>query len=502
MNYWGIKKVQTYGAGKRYFMSEDKKNEEIKENKESVAEEKDNSKEDYTFVRETIKERPAAFVRMLFKAGKLLGMGVAFGLGVCLVILIFNKDMRNIFTKDKDSNKESTENAADYTDEGSTSLGEETMSFDEKTGAQLAEVVVIYYSKEEATALETESSNESGGADYDEEVTADISDNKEIQTTTSQADKSTEKRRKKESTGDGAATGSENKRIEEKKHYTGLIVAAVGDVFICIENGKINKGEDILVSFGDGNYVKAGVYGSDLVNGLAVLRVYAKDIDEKTKKKLKPAIIRSIDEMNEGDKLVYVGNPYGTGRLMYTGALAGVDDGHCNYDTFYRGVVTDIRNEDIQDGFMFDANGDIVAMVGSINEKLTLGKNIAGVCMEDIMFIVSAIVDGSYVKHIGIKGEAVTDDMRELTGESMPDGMYVTDVARDSSAYRSGIMVGDIVISVNGNQVSKLKDIQMVLEKTSENADITLVVKRRIGTSYNEITIKVPVEASVGIISG
>lgn len=476
-------------------MSEDKKNQE------NVVGDKDNLQEEYTFVRETIKEKPPAFVRVFLKVGKVLGMGVAFGIGVCLVLFIFDKDIRDIFMGNKDGSEEHIENTTNYTGEKETASGQEDIGLDEKIESQLADVVVVYYKKEETSETETESNPEINTMYHGEELTADISDNKEIQTTTSPTERDSEKKTEKESSSaEETSTESENRHIEEKRHYTGLLVATVGDVFVCIEKNKIGDGGDILVSLNGGDYVKAGVYGYDSISGLAVLRVYAKDIDEEIKKSLKSANLRNIEEMNDGDKLVYIGNPYGTGRLMYTGTLAGVDTGHCNYDTFYRGVITDIRNEDIQDGFIFDGNGDIVAMVGGVDEKLTLGKNIAGVCMEDIMFILSAIVDGSSIKHIGIKGEAVTDDMRELTGESMPDGMYVTDVARESSAFRSGIMVGDIVISVNGNQTSKLRDIQKALEKASENSDITLVIKRKIGTSYNEFTIRVPVESSKGTL--
>lgn len=476
-------------------MSEDKKKQE------NMVEENNDIQEDYTFVRETIKEKPPAFVQMLFKVGKVLGMGVAFGLGVCLVIIIFNRDIRDIFTGAKDSSKESMDSGTEYDRETSILSDGNDMSFDEKIAAQLAEVVVVYYIQEETTGMESESGQETKDNNQGEDITADISDNKEIQTTTSQNENDSEKKTEKETTvKEETAAGNENRRIEEKKHYTGLLTATVGDVFICIENDKISDGEDIFVSFGDGNYTPAGVYGRDYINGLAILRVYAKDIAPEKKKSLRSANLKNIEQMNDGDKLVYVGNPYGTGRLMYTGTLAGVDQGHCNYDTFYRGVITDIQNQDIQDGFLFDSNGDIVAMVGGVDEKLTLGKNIAGVCMGDIMFIVNAIIDQTAIKHIGVKGESVTDEMRELTGENMPDGMYVTDVARDSSAFRSGIMVGDIVISVNDNQAAGLKDIQTALEKTSENGDITLVIKRKIGTSYNEFTIKVPVEASGGTL--
>lgn len=477
----------------RIFMSDVKKN-------HNDINEKNNLQEDYTFVRETIKKKPPAFVTVLMKIGKVLGMGVVFGLGVCLVLFIFNRDIRDAFLgNDKSDNADKEKSTYSSEEKDSTISEAESVGLDEKIDAQLVDVAVVFYKEEETTTRKIESNQETTVMYQEEDVTADISDNKEIQTTTAtQPENTTEKKTTGEINTESETTQStENKRVEEKNHYTGLVVSAVGDVFICVENDRISGAGDIFVSFENGNYVNATVYGYDAMNGLAVLRVFAKDIDDETKAKIKSVNVKDIDEMNEGDKLVYAGNPYGNGRLMYTGTLAGVDSGHCNYDTFYRGVVTDISNGDIQDGFIFDENGDIVAMVVG-DEELGYRNNITGVCMEDIMFIVRALADGTLIKHIGIKGEAVTDDMRELTGEKMPDGMYVTDVARESSAYKSGIMVGDIVISVGDSQVADMKDIQKVLDKASVRADITLVVKRKIGTGYSEFTIKVPVEAYGG----
>ena len=135
-------------------MSEDKKNQE------NVVGDKDNLQEEYTFVRETIKEKPPAFVRVLLKAGKVLGMGVAFGIGVCLVLFIFDKDIRDIFMGNKDGSEEHIENTTNYTGEKGTASGQEDIGLDEKIESQLADVVVVYYKKEETSETETESNPE------------------------------------------------------------------------------------------------------------------------------------------------------------------------------------------------------------------------------------------------------------------------------------------------------------------------------------------------------
>ena len=77
------------------------KNEEIlNENEEKVnniSDENLGTQEQYTFVRETIKKRPPFFVRFFIRVIQVLCMGAIFGLGFCLVLFVFGKDIRDLF---------------------------------------------------------------------------------------------------------------------------------------------------------------------------------------------------------------------------------------------------------------------------------------------------------------------------------------------------------------------------------------------------------------------
>lgn len=466
----------------------------MENNENKNIDEKQNT--EYTFVRETIRKTPPAAVRILLRVLRILGMGAVFGLGVCIVLLIFNKDLRDMFMGGEQKRTESdAENGT--TEEEMTEDGV-VLSVEERINAGLVDVAAVFYSDSTETLTESVPQEETTAL-YQEEKTAAISDNKEIQTTTDAAGQATEATQSTPETGVGISDTeetTEKKKIEEKRHFTGIVISKRTDIFICLSYGNIKDADDIYVSFGKGKAVQAELYGSDVLNGIAVLRVKSGKLDSEIRKSILTAELAPADDMSSGDRLVYAGNPFGRGRLFYAGTLAGVDSGHTSYDIFYRGIITDIGNTDIvTDGFLFDENGRVAAMLGALPVEQTAGSNIAGICMEDMMYVVRALANGTAVNHIGVRGDEVTDDMRELAQEDMPQGMYVTDVARESNAYKAGIMVGDIITSAGGEKVTSLKDIQKKLAGMSAGNDITIVLKRKIGTSYNEFTIKVPVEA-------
>lgn len=381
----------------------------------------------YTFVRETIKKTPPKIILLLFKILKVLGFGIVFGLGVCLVLVIFFDERFKEL-----SNKEQTT--------------QESKNVEEETEI-----------KEEKKPVENiESSINSNVVDI---IVVNDSD-----------------------------------RI----HYTGIIVLKKNDLFICTAYEKLENASGIYVSFDNGNtQSEAQLYGADKVNNVAIIKVKKANMTPKAYIEAKAVAVSSLDEMSSGEKIVFAGNPYGSGRLFYTGTLAGIT-GKCeNFDDYHRIVITDIINEKVDDGFLFNQYGEVMAIITSKNTKSLDYKNISGISIEDIKYIYNALLYNTGIKHIGIKGEAVTDEMRKLTQEDIPDGLYITEVSRTSTAFMSGIMVGDIIVKANNTEIKSIKDIQNILDNARLNDKISVVIMRKIGTEYIRYEIDVQVSKEI-----
>jgi S1-C subfamily serine protease len=73
---------------------------------------------------------------------------------------------------------------------------------------------------------------------------------------------------------------------------------------------------------------------------------------------------------------------------------------------------------------------------------------------------------------LGFRASTVPDDWQKILGGS---GVFVTDVWRGSAAHQAGLLPGDLVSSINGQQVGSLDDLGRLL---SSGAQVQLQVRR------------------------
>ena len=80
----------------------------------------------------------------------------------------------------------------------------------------------------------------------------------------------------------------------------------------------------------------------------------------------------------------------------------------------------------------------------------------------------------------------------DITGEALEEldienGIAVTEVFANSPAYQSGIQVGDIIVSVNGEEIATVKDFQKMLLETEPNDVLSIKLQRDIRTLKRQI---------------
>ena len=69
----------------------------------------------------------------------------------------------------------------------------------------------------------------------------------------------------------------------------------------------------------------------------------------------------------------------------------------------------------------------------------------------------------------------------------MPYGVYIKQCVPDSPAYRSGILAGDIIISINDESIKNMRDIKIALDNCEAGKEINVVVMRNGRGEYKEI---------------
>jgi Do/DeqQ family serine protease len=169
--------------------------------------------------------------------------------------------------------------------------------------------------------------------------------------------------------------------------------------------------------------------------------------------------LANSDELQVGDLVLAIGNPFGVGQTVTQGivsALARSQVGISDYQFF---IQTDAAiNPGNSGGALVDMDGKLVGINTAIFTRGG-GSNGIGFAIPSNMvkvFVDSARRGGSAVElpWIGAELQPVTSDIAESLGLDRPSGVLITSILRKSPAEEAGLDAGDLIVAVDGIEVS------------------------------------------------
>src|SRR5881394_2506093 len=224
---------------------------------------------------------------------------------------------------------------------------------------------------------------------------------------------------------------------------SGVIVSSEG--YVLTNNHVIEGADDIQLVLADGRRLRATVRGSDPESDLAVLKTEGKDL---------PAItFGSLDNVQVGDAVLALGNPFGFGNTLTHGIVSALGRNHLGINRFEDFIQTDAAvNPGNSGGALVDAGGNLIGLNstiysqsgGSLGIAFAIPVSIARNVLEQI------IKDGEVTRGwLGIEpvDQALTDVARPSNGET---GVAIRGVVRGGPADRAGIHVQDVVVEIDG----------------------------------------------------
>ena len=237
---------------------------------------------------------------------------------------------------------------------------------------------------------------------------------------------------------------------------SGFIVTSDG--LIITNTHVIDDCDRITVKLSDETVYEAKLVGFDGTSDVAVLKIDAKGLPAVT--------FGDSDALEIGEEVAAIGNPLSESfRLSLTnGIISGIDRG-VNYNGRTMTVLqtNTALNNGNSGGPLFNMYGQVV---GITNMKMTstLTATIEGIGFaipsRNALPIANALIDKGEVRgrtSIGITVGAVPEQAVEEY--NIPFGLYITDVTPGTDAEAKGLMKGDIVTHVNGNEVRTTDDI-------------------------------------------
>ncbi len=231
---------------------------------------------------------------------------------------------------------------------------------------------------------------------------------------------------------------------------SGVIVDASG--LIMTNNHVIEGASEVKVALADKSEFEAEVLLKDARTDLAVLKV------KDGKAKFTAIDLGNSDELQVGDVVLALGNPFGVGQTVTHGivsALARTQVGITDYQFF---IQTDAAiNPGNSGGALVDLGGRLIGVNTAIFSRSGGSQGIGFAIPVNMVKVViaSAKSGGTTVKRpwLGAKLQAVTPDIAESLGLKRPVGALVATVTEKSPAARAGLKTGDLIVAVDGQTV-------------------------------------------------
>ena len=244
--------------------------------------------------------------------------------------------------------------------------------------------------------------------------------------------------------------GPERRRVQNSLG-SGVIVDPGGTI---ITNHHVVEGADeITVVLADRREFEASVVGTDEKTDLAVLKV------DNGGEALPFLEFRDSDDLEVGDLVLAIGNPFGVGQTVTSGivsALARTQIGISDLNFF---IQTDAAiNPGNSGGALISMDGRLVGINSAIYSKTGGSMGIGFAIPSNMVRAVLAGFakgQGHLVRPwLGAWGQAVNSEIATSLGMARPAGVLINDVYSGGPADRAGVEVGDVILSVAGHELN------------------------------------------------
>jgi Do/DeqQ family serine protease len=256
---------------------------------------------------------------------------------------------------------------------------------------------------------------------------------------------------------------------------SGVVVRPDG--LIVTNNHVIADAQEIRVVLSDGREFPAKIIAADEKFDLALLQIDTKG------QKLPTLELKDSDEVDVGDLVLAIGDPFGVGQTVTMGIISATARTNVGIGDYGYYLQTDAAiNPGNSGGALLSTDGKLVGINTAIYSKSggSIGIGFAIPSNMVASFIAAESSGGKLVQPwIGASGEPLTADIAASMGFAHPGGIVVRQIYAGGPAEKAGLKPGDVITGINGRDIGDAGGLRFRLATLKMGTQAKLNVVRK-----------------------
>lgn len=243
---------------------------------------------------------------------------------------------------------------------------------------------------------------------------------------------------------------------------SGFLISSDG--YIVTNDHVIENATSITILMYDGRRFPARVVGRAPSSDIAVIKIEGQGFAHLA--------FGNSDIIRVGEQVAAIGNPLGElANSMTVGHISAISrDINIDGDSHVM-IQTDAAiNRGNSGGPLLNLYGEVIGVVSA----KSMGMGIEGLGFAIPSNYTAKIVQ-DLIEYGFVRGRAILGILVNVQGESV----VVANIGPDSAADRSGMQIGDVIISMDGKRISSFEDLRAVLDNASPGDTVRITLMRR-----------------------
>lgn len=261
--------------------------------------------------------------------------------------------------------------------------------------------------------------------------------------------------------------------------------------YILTVSDQMQEADKFTVTFSDGAVTDGILCKKDLRTGFFVIKVPFTSVDEETQEKIPAAPLVAADDMKQTESVIAIGSPSGDYDSLMGGTITSVTGTLKVADEEYGMLTTDMVGSEEGGGILLNSSGEVAGIIWNQEEDRT--NVIRAVETAQLRPLLESMANGEDICYIGIMGATISSYQSENL--DVPRGVYVDAVDEDSPAMTAGIQNGDILHALDGQEVQSMEEYASVFQGLNKGTRTTVNVYRKNPFGeYEDVQLKVTIK--------